>query len=76
MTGAIVDGFAGGRIWMASGDPSWLSKATYPVVAPGNSLYTNQNQIQWESYHPQRGGNWQNIRSGTIQPGEYLLCAQ
>jgi hypothetical protein len=76
MSGVLPNGFAGGRIWIASGDPSWLSKATYPTVAPGNSLYTNQGAIVWESYHPQSGGNWVNISSGAVQIGEYVMCAQ
>jgi hypothetical protein len=76
MNGALPGGFVGGRIWIASGDPSWLSKATYPAVAPGNSLYTNSGAISWESYHPQSGGNGSQISSGTLLVGEYIMCAQ
>ena len=48
----------------------------HPVIANGNSLYTNQSAIVWESYHPQSGGNWQTITSGTVAVGDYVLCAQ
>lgn len=76
MTGNFLDAFPGGRIWIASGSPNWLSKATYPAVAIGNNLYTNQGSIVWESYHPQSGGNWETITSGTVNAGEYIMCAE
>jgi hypothetical protein len=76
MSGKLVNGFPGGRIWIASGEPSWLSRAVYPAIAKDLSLFTNQGAITWESYHPQTGGNWNQISSGTVQVGDYVMCAE
>jgi hypothetical protein len=76
MTGSLDSDFGGGRIWIASGDPSWFSVATYPPVPAGSNLYSDYDHIAWESYHPQSGGNWIQISSGTLNPGDYLMCAK
>jgi len=74
MNGSLPNGFIGGRIWVAAGAPEWLSRAIYPSVSAGNSLYSNSGSIQWESYHPLSGGNNQYISSGTIAVGDFVLC--
>ena len=74
MNGSLPNGFIGGRIWIAAGAPDWLSKAIYPSVSAGNSLYSNSGSIQWESFHPMSGGNGQYITSGTIAVGDFVLC--
>ena len=76
MTAPFSSNFPGGRIWMQSGVPSWLSVATYPALQTGDSLFTRDGDIQWESYHPWGGGNSKQISSGTVEVGEYLMCAQ
>jgi hypothetical protein len=74
MVGTLLDGFPGGRIWIASGEASWLSRASYQSYSVGQNLYSKS--VSWESYHPQSGGNWSNIYSGSVAVGEYVMCAK
>ena len=76
LNGNLMAGFPGGRVWIAGGDPSWLSVAVYPAYSPGDSLLTRGGEISWESYNPTTGGNWQSITSGYVVPGDFLMCAQ
>lgn len=62
-------------MWIVAGEPTWLSKATYPALGAGDSLMTRPEAIAWESYHPMTGGNWETKASGTIDKGDWVLCA-
>ncbi len=75
MYGTLGTPFVGGRVWIVAGEPTWLSKATYPALGAGDSLMTRPEAIAWESYHPMTGGNWETISSGTAEIGDWILCA-
>ncbi len=75
MYGTLGGAFPGGRIWMASGYPEWLSRAIYPTLPEGKQLMSDPWAISWASYHPMTGGNWETKASGTIDKGDWVLCA-
>lgn len=73
--GSLANGFEGGRVWIAAGDPGWLGVAVYPSLNVGENLLSNQGGISWESYQPSGPGSGPTIYSGQVNPGDFIMCA-